>query len=188
VRKYGEQARKGFRSSSKLRKAGTPTLVIRGLNHQPGPVPRKPGRSGRPLPNLRKGLGHAPVRYRAIIVRVSLMNSQWYNWASTSSRSEQYKIVRVSPCNRSPRFVVEDREMPTDFTFDEERSAGENVARFISFIESQYPSLAPILTKRIQKILPLASDPSKRSTDRSSFNREVKEMLDALCQTGEAKL
>ncbi len=77
--------------------------------------------------------------------------------------------------------------MTTGFAFDDKKSAEDNIADFISFIESQHPGLGPILTKHIQRILPLSPDPNKRSTDRNSFNSEIAKILDALCLTAKAK-
>jgi len=71
--------------------------------------------------------------------------------------------------------------MVPSFAFDDQKSAQENIADFMSFIGTQYPMLGPILTKHIQKILPLSPEPNKRSADRGSFNQEIRKILDAMC-------
>jgi hypothetical protein len=76
--------------------------------------------------------------------------------------------------------------MATNIVFDENKSAEDNIAEFIAFIESQHPQLGPLLTKRLHKILPLSPDPNKRSAERSSFNKEIEKILDALCVAARA--
>jgi hypothetical protein len=73
------------------------------------------------------------------------------------------------------------------FAFDDQKSAEQNIADFMSFIDTQYPQLGPIFTTHIQKILPLSPEPNKRAADRASFNREIRKILDAVCAAAKAK-
>jgi hypothetical protein len=70
--------------------------------------------------------------------------------------------------------------MPTQFNFDPEKTAQQNIDDFLSYVRTKYPFLGQLLQTHVSKMLPLAIDPSKRSAARAAFNAEIKKQLDAL--------
>ena len=80
------------------------------------------------------------------------------------------RLKMVNNCARGYRVA-------NTFEFDEAKGAEENILDFLTYVESIQPVFGPLLRRNLGKILPLP-DASARSVARSSFNLEIKRLLE----------
>jgi hypothetical protein len=76
--------------------------------------------------------------------------------------------------------------MSRAFEFDEKKSAQENIADFLTYIDSIDDAFAALLRQNIGKMLPLP-EAAGRGTVRAAFNCEIKKKLDAVLAAAKAK-
>jgi hypothetical protein len=76
--------------------------------------------------------------------------------------------------------------MLEQFSFDENKTAQENIEAFVVHIESTDKLFGGLLRKHLDKMVPLP-DQAKRSAARASFNLVIKQTLDAVLATRKAK-
>jgi len=76
--------------------------------------------------------------------------------------------------------------MSQAFEFDEKKNAQENIADFLTHIDSIDKAFAALLRQNIGKMLPLPDD-ARRGVVRAIFNGEIKKTLDAALAAAKAK-
>ena len=72
------------------------------------------------------------------------------------------------------------------FEFDEKKSAQENIADFLTHVDSIDKTFAALLRQNIDKMLPLP-EVARRGAVRAVFNGEIKKKLDAALAAAKAK-
>ena len=77
--------------------------------------------------------------------------------------------------------------MPGNFTFDQKKTAQENIADFVAHIEAQNPAFGLILRRHIATMVPLPADSIARSARRAVFNKEIRKDLDVVLAALQAK-
>jgi hypothetical protein len=77
--------------------------------------------------------------------------------------------------------------VPGNFTFDQKKTAQENIADFLAHIEAQNPALGLILRRHIAPMVPLPADSIDRNARRTAFNKEIRKDLDVVLAALQAK-
>jgi hypothetical protein len=72
--------------------------------------------------------------------------------------------------------------MVNTFDFHREKTAQENIADFLTFIEAEEPLFGGLLRAHVGKLVPLP-DGNRRSAARAAFNSEIRKHLETILAT-----